>query len=149
MWRRILLVPFNHVIPKDKRDPRVKVLLRNPDVAGPAILAWLVQGCLKWQKSGLIIPEAIEKATGQYREELDPLKEFLEDTCEFAPDAFVPVMEMRAKYDEYAKASGVKYPLAPENSTSGWKHAAVQGWLRNTPMMRVRQWPESAGLESP
>ena len=113
MWRRILLVPFNHVIPKSKRDPKIKATLRNPEVAGPAILAWLVQGCLKWQESGLIIPETIEKATGEYREEQDPLKDFLEEECEFAPDAFVPVIEMRGKYDEWAKASGIKWPLPP------------------------------------
>ncbi|MCP4257850.1 MAG: DNA primase [Planctomycetes bacterium] len=113
MWRRILLVPFNHVVPKNKRDPRVKAVLRDPKVAGPAILAWLVRGCLERQKSGLIIPQSIEEATGQYRDEQDPLKEFFEDECELAPDAFVPVMEMRQKYDEWAKASGIKWPLSP------------------------------------
>ncbi|TKJ38951.1 MAG: DNA primase [Planctomycetes bacterium B3_Pla] len=113
MWRRILRIPFNHVVPEDKRDPRVKALLRNPDVAGPAILAWLVQGCLKWQKSGLPIPETVKRATREYRDELDPLGDFCEDELEFAPDAFVPVREMRAKYDEWTKAIGIKKPLEP------------------------------------
>jgi len=113
MWRRILRVPFNQVIPKEKRDPRVKAQLRHTEVAGPTILAWLVRGCLKWQKSGLIVPKSVEEATGQYRDDQDPLREFCEDVCEFAGDAFVSVMEMRAKYDEWAKASGTKWPLGP------------------------------------
>ena len=46
IWRRILQLPFEVVIPEEERDAGVKSTLTDVDVAGPAILTWLVQGCL-------------------------------------------------------------------------------------------------------
>ncbi|CAN94225.1 phage-related protein [Sorangium cellulosum So ce56] len=39
IWRRILRIPFEHTVPKEKRDPQVKAALLDPAVGGPAILA--------------------------------------------------------------------------------------------------------------
>jgi putative DNA primase/helicase len=39
MWRRILRVPFERIVPKAKRDPTLKARLRDPAVSGAAILA--------------------------------------------------------------------------------------------------------------
>lgn len=39
------------------------------------------------------------------------MREFFEDDCEFAAHAFVPVAELRAAYDEWAKANGVRFTL--------------------------------------
>jgi P4 family phage/plasmid primase-like protien len=47
MWRRILRIPFDHPIPREKRQPFVKATLRNPAISGPAILAWAVEGALR------------------------------------------------------------------------------------------------------
>ena len=35
LWRRILRVPFDRTIPSNERDPAVKMILRNPELAGP------------------------------------------------------------------------------------------------------------------
>jgi len=113
MWRRILRVPFEHVIPKEKRDPKVKATLKDPKKAGSAILAWMVQGAMKWQQKGLQVPQIVEESTEEYRESQDPLKEFFDDECEFAADAFVPVKELRAAYEQWTKDIGSRYPLGP------------------------------------
>jgi putative DNA primase/helicase len=113
MWRRILRIPFNHVIPKDARDPIVKLRLRDPKVAGSAILAWAVRGCLKWRQSGLIVPSVVESSTQEYRRSQDPLREFCEEECKFAPQAYVPVHEMRGAYEQWAKDVGIRYPVGP------------------------------------
>lgn len=63
MWRRIVRPPFEHTLPKGKRDPEVKALLRDPFVGGPAILAWAVRGCLAWQAGRLREPDVIMQAT--------------------------------------------------------------------------------------
>lgn len=113
IWRRILRVPFDYTIPKKERDPKVKATLRNPKIAGPAILAWIVKGCLKWQKDGFVVPKMVEQSTEEYRESQDPLKDFFEDECEFDEAAYVPVTGLRFRYDQWAKSNGVKYPLGP------------------------------------
>jgi putative DNA primase/helicase len=94
-WRRLLLVPFEQVIPEDRRDPHVKETLRNPDAAGPAILAWAVRGCLNWQQGGLGVPPEVRKATAALREEMDlndPVGAFLADRCDLVmvPDNIDP-----------------------------------------------------------
>lgn len=90
MWRRILRVPFERTIPKDKRDPRLKAFLSDPTKGGPAVLAWAVQGCLMWQREGLGVPPAVTNATAAHRAEMDPLREFLADRLAARPCGFEP-----------------------------------------------------------
>jgi len=114
MWRRILRVPFEHVIPRADRQPAVKTILRDPEMAGPAILAWIVRGCQRWQKDGLLVPERIEEATENYRQDQDPIRDFLEDECEFGPECWIVAADLRQQYEQWAKAAGLRYPLGPK-----------------------------------
>ncbi|MCB2211367.1 hypothetical protein KQI52_04585 [bacterium] len=109
MWRRILRVPFEHVVPKDKRDPQVKAQLKNPEIAGPAILAWAVRGCLDWQKDGLKIPDAVTNATEEYRKEMNPLSDFITDYCTVDTNNHVlwePTANLRQAYLEWGRTNG-------------------------------------------
>lgn len=101
MWRRILVVPFSHTIPVEKRDPAVKATLRDPAVAGPAILAWAVRGCLEWQRIGLQPPEAVTAATEGYRDAMDGLGRFVADCCVNDPKATVTAAELYAAYTSW------------------------------------------------
>jgi putative DNA primase/helicase len=114
LWRRILRVPFEHVVPKDERDPSVKARLKDPTIGGPAILAWLVRGCLAWQRDGLGVPPAVESATAAYREDMDPIADFLADRCEVDSGATVRAEELQKTYQEWARAVGVGRPLGPK-----------------------------------
>lgn len=106
MWRRILRVPFERVIPKERRDPKVKATLRDPQVAGPAILAWAVQGCLAWQREGLGIPPVVEQATMAYRLDNDPLRDFLSVRCVFGPTKTVRIADLTAAYKNWCQENG-------------------------------------------
>ena len=81
MWRRIIVIPFKHVIPENERDPQVKAMLKNPKEAGAAVLAWAVQGCLRWQEYGLCVPKTVRDETEDYKKEMDPIKQFLDECC--------------------------------------------------------------------
>ena len=111
IWRRILRVPFEKVVPKEKRDPTVKARLRDPDVSGPAILAWAVEGCLRWQEEGLKVPQVVEKATEAYRADMDPLKDFLEERCELGTGGWVLSSALRSSYEDWAKHAGERRVL--------------------------------------
>jgi len=113
IWRRILLVPFIHSIPEPKQNPEIKKLLVNPVKAGPAILAWMIRGCLAWQKDRLKIPDVVRLATREYRENEDPLKDFFDDECEFNSDAIISVRRLKIRYVEYCSENGIKHPLRP------------------------------------
>lgn len=77
-WRRVLVIPFDVVIPEDERDPELPERLR---LAAPAILAWMHEGWLEYRRIGLAPPEAVRLRTKQYREDNDALARFFKDRC--------------------------------------------------------------------
>lgn len=137
MWRRILRVPFVHTIPKARRDPKIKAHLRDAATAGPAVLAWMLRGCLDWQRDGLRVPPAVEEATQEYRESQDPLKDFIADCCVLMPTAWTPTADLRNEYERWAKERGERYLLVGNAFIARLKaHGCapkvrlnVRGWL--------------------
>ncbi len=113
IWRRILRIPFAHVVPTAARDPHVKQALRDPAVGGPAVLAWAVNGCTRWQADGLQIPDTIRAATSAYRADMDPLGDFLTEHCQFDRDAWTVKVEVHDRYEEWAKEQGLRHTVSP------------------------------------
>lgn len=111
MWRRILQIPFGAQIPLEERDPGVKALLRDPAQAGPAVLVWAVQGCSAWQRHGLDVPIGVKNATEEYRTEMDPLADFIEECCLINPLAKVKNPDLFRAYETWAKENGEKFVL--------------------------------------
>ena len=107
MWRRIVRVPFDHTIPVGQRDPTIKQRLMNPEISGSAILSWLVEGCLKWQSKGLALPSEIVRATEEYRAEMDPLTDFINDVCVIDPSHWTSIRMLRNAYDDWNKTEGL------------------------------------------
>jgi len=111
MWRRILQIPFIVQIPEKERDPKLKIELGDLDTSGPGILSWLLEGCLEWQREGLGIPPEVIDATNDYREAMDPLKDFLADSCLVQPTATVDNTTLWNEYQTWCKENGERYPL--------------------------------------
>jgi putative DNA primase/helicase len=76
-WRRVHLVPFLRRFDPNG-EPKLDEILRDE---APGILARGVRGCLEWQKKGLNPPTIVREATESYREESDPVKDFLSSKC--------------------------------------------------------------------
>ena len=74
MWRRILAVPWDVVIPESARDPELGERLEH---AADAVLAWLWGGWQDYQRQGLAPPEAVRAATTRYQQESDIVARFL------------------------------------------------------------------------
>lgn len=137
MWRRILRIPFEHVIPQARRDPSVKARLKDVEESSPAILAWAVEGCLRWQEDGLGVPGVVEEATERYRLDMDPLRDFIADCCVLAPHAWTPAAKLREAYEQYCQENGEKRLLNTKEfaeglrSRGGEQHRGskgVKGW---------------------
>ncbi len=121
IWRRILRVPFPNKIPKGQRDKTLKRRLRNVKECGPAILAWAVEGCLRWQEEGLSVPTLVEDATEEYREAMDPLRDFLQGCCVLHPNAWISNEELRRAYEQDCRERGNKYPVGVNEFAEGLK----------------------------
>lgn len=97
VWNRIRLIPFTVSIPKSEQDKELGRKLRGEL---PGILAWAVQGCLKWQREGLGNPTAVEQAGEAYRSEMDVVQEFLDECCDSDAEAKTPPTDL---YDAFSK----------------------------------------------
>ena len=62
MRRRIKLIPFTVTIPEHKRD---KELTEKLKTEWPAILRWMIEGCLIWEREGLVAPKVVEVCHGE------------------------------------------------------------------------------------
>lgn len=108
IWRRIRLIPWNVQIPPNKVDPKLRDKLLSE---APAILAWLVEGCLRYQAEGLDPVEAVVEATSEYREEMDELGEFINSKCLVDVRCSQDAGSLYAAYKDWCEESGAR-PLS-------------------------------------
>ncbi|MBO6739921.1 MAG: hypothetical protein JJ916_08690 [Phycisphaerales bacterium] len=102
IWRRIHLIPFRVTIPEAQRDPKLLEKLKGES---GAILAWMVRGCLEWQKRGLCPPDAVMHATSSYRTESDTVGRFIEECCDQADGVFVLKGDLHEAYSKWCEGS--------------------------------------------
>jgi putative DNA primase/helicase len=76
--RRVNLVPFLQNIPAEERDKELPDKLM---AEAPAILRWMIEGCLAWQKKGLNPPKSVREASEDYLSAEDVLGQWLEERC--------------------------------------------------------------------
>lgn len=78
IWRRMVIIPFTVQIPDHQVDKNLKYKLRREMTA---ILNWAVEGYQEWRRTGLNEPDLIKQQRGDYRREMDPVEQFIEDCC--------------------------------------------------------------------
>ncbi|WP_242300426.1 MULTISPECIES: phage/plasmid primase, P4 family [unclassified Bacillus cereus group] len=103
IWRRIRLIPFNLQLPKEKRDKKLPEKL---SLEMPGILNWAIEGCLKWQRSGLNDPAIVMKATGDYKEEMDILGPFMFECCFKREDVQIEAKDLFEVYANWCFRNG-------------------------------------------
>jgi len=103
IWRRVKTVPFTVKIPDAKQD---KKLVDKLKAELPGILNWALLGCREWQTEGLGEPEAVRKATTEYRTEMDILGAFLEECCMVGSEYEAQASELYTDYRKWAEENG-------------------------------------------
>lgn len=109
IWRRIKMVPFKATIPREKCDPKLLEALR---AELPGILNWAIEGCLEWQKVGLVPPPEVEAATSRYKAENDVVGRFLDDECEVTSSVREDSAKLYRAFLGWCKDSGEEPPSA-------------------------------------
>jgi putative DNA primase/helicase len=103
IWRRIRLIPFEVFIPPEKRDPHLSEKLR---AELPGILAWAVEGCLKWQVEGLKPVGKVKEWTDNYRAESDLIAQFLDEKTEKTVTGKTKAGDLYKTYEAWCKERG-------------------------------------------
>jgi len=112
LWERIHLVPFtvrfldNPTKPNEKKADHD--LLDKLKAEAPGVLAWLVRGCLAWQREGLNPPDIVKAATREYRKEEDMVENFLNSRCIIGSDYQTRANILYKAYQSWAEEMGLK-----------------------------------------
>lgn len=111
MQRRLHILPMNRVVPEDERDPAVKRDLLHTDAGRRAVLAWLIQGCVRFHQAGerLTPPEIVVKETARTLEEMDPIGEWMA-SLEFGSRYWITAKDLRADLELYFEGRDIKPP---------------------------------------
>ena len=122
MWRRVLLISFDVMIPVHERDPNLLVKLK---AEGSGILNWAIAGFNDLQRNGLLIPKCITAAVDAYKDEEDLLGEWLTDHCDLAPSNTQKIYECYIAYKGWAQHRG-NMPLAQGRLNKRLKSRGIQ-----------------------
>jgi putative DNA primase/helicase len=105
MRRRFQLIPFVVEIPKGEIDSDLGRKLHDEL---PGIFAWMVAGCVAWQREGLRPPPAVLSATEEYftEEAEDVLTMWLHEACDMDATTESRHGDLYRSYKIYAEQAG-------------------------------------------
>lgn len=101
--RRFNIIPFVHK--PVKPDSLLETKLRDEY---PAILRWMIGGCLDWQANGLVRPDVVTDATKAYFAEQDLFGQWIDEKCEVGPEKWEVKAMLYANWKAFAEESGDK-----------------------------------------
>lgn len=103
VWRRILVVPFDVVIPESERDGSLPERLKK---AAPAVLGWIYDGWLDYQDQGLNPPQVVRVRTEEYKAASDVLGRFLTERTIPNPHGRVRARELFTAWVTWCNSNG-------------------------------------------
>lgn len=106
LWRRIVVIPFTYQVPEDKKDKNLQEKLI---ADAKAVLTWMVQGCLMWQREGLEQPQELVRVKNEYRQGQDAVGLFLDECC--TEGGKVKASELYSGYKQWCTDTG-EYELS-------------------------------------
>ena len=101
IWRRLNIIGFNAKIPEDKKEQNFREEKLRPEL--PGILAWMINGCFKWQEDGLKASPAVKQATKAYRSEMDFIQQWLDERTVADPQGSITRNVAYGEYEFWSK----------------------------------------------
>lgn len=101
--RRFHMLPFTVTIPRAERDRGLSEKLK---AEYPAILRWMIDGCLIWQRSGLEPPAIVTSTTQEYLASEDAISQWLEEWFVKDVDGWTSSADLMASWKMWAERSG-------------------------------------------
>jgi putative DNA primase/helicase len=110
--RRFNIVPF--VLKPEVPDRELENKLRGE---APAILRWMIDGCVMWQKTGLVRPEIVVSATKDYFEDQNVIGRWIAEHCVLEPSASSKLGDLSNACRQWASFEGE--PVPPPGRVKG------------------------------
>jgi P4 family phage/plasmid primase-like protien len=108
MWRRLRPVPWSNV--PESPDPELKAYLFDPEGALPAVLAWAVEGAVKYLNSSARDPlgwcSAVRESAEMYQKNEDRIGMFLEEVAKESEGTMLSVKILYSVYRAWSEDRG-------------------------------------------
>lgn len=128
IWRRINVIEFKRTFTEEERDPHLKDSLL---AERSGVLNWMLEGHRQYKEEGLRPPESVRDATLRYRKDMDVVSGFIDECCEFDPEAQVHQTRLNQAFRIYVERSGRESAswgdIASELETRGATKKKVRG----------------------
>lgn len=148
VWNRLKPIPFLVTIPPEEID---KTLLEKLKAEAEGILAWMVQGCLRWRTEGLGEPPEVTDAVSTWQVDSNRFLAFLDEHYERRAESWVPVAHLLPTYRAWCEANGEESRLTgsafgAELVRLGFKKSVREsGRVRVWIGLRVRDSSDASG----
>jgi phage/plasmid-associated DNA primase len=109
-------------IPEHERDPD---LARKLEPEWPAILRWMIDGCLEWRRSGLMVPPIVRDATDSLSNE-DHMGQWLAECTEPIARAWTRTADLFRSWREWCEKRNSK----PRSEKAFSETLAEKGYLK-------------------
>jgi putative DNA primase/helicase len=140
--RRFRLVPFLNNVPLERQDRQLQEKLK---AEWPGIAQWLVEGCLDWQRHGLVIPAAVRQATEGYFEDQDVMGQWLADECEANRNATTASAVLFLSWHRFATAAGhppgARNAFTMELGRRGFERSRITSTERGVQGLKLKGTP--------
>lgn len=132
IWRRVRKVPFEYDFETDP-DKDEDFFVNKLIAELPGIVNWALEGCLKWQREGIQVPEIVSYAINDYRHDMDTIQRFIDECCIVSETVKVNKVNMYDLYCEWCKENK-EYTLSTikfnkKLTEKGFNIATVHGKL--------------------
>ncbi|MBQ9264486.1 MAG: hypothetical protein IJ189_09845 [Clostridia bacterium] len=135
---RIRIIPFNRHFSAEERDIDLKSFFaESHNLSG--ILNWCLEGYRLYQKERLKMPESVQKATKEYRDQSDRLSMFTNQCLKREAGQELRAQAVYSRYKDWCAENGFKY----ENAANFRKKMETAGFA----YQRRRPWNEKEGSE--
>jgi putative DNA primase/helicase len=123
-WERVNLINFNlsFVDRKPQNDserPRDKDLPEKLKQELSGILAWIIRGCLEWQRIGLDSPPEVQKETLKFKRSLDNLSDFIDECCDLGDELQETAKKLYDKFGEWW-TDNISNKVPAQKTFGGW-----------------------------
>lgn len=127
IWRRIIVIPFNHKFTKDNTDIKnySDVLYEE---AGEFVLTWVIEGAKKAYESNFKLrnPSIVQEAINNYKKQNDWFGIFINECCEVNKDFKCSSSRLYQTYREFSLARGER----PRATIDFYSELERQGYKR-------------------
>lgn len=106
-YRRLIIMRFNHAVPRDKRDPALVEKFR---MEADGIFLFALEGLKRLMNNHYMFneTETNQAEVQQYREDSDSVLSFIKEYCEIDPSFQVGSTELFLAYKAYCEECGLK-----------------------------------------